>query len=128
MNVHSEFISALMDVAGKSVVLEPRIITEIASILNDFEVAIRNNVALKAEVEKGNKAITENSKLRLEIERLRMALKLALPLLRDDVMEEETGMCYYCGGVDNEDTGDHKPDCVQVAAYLEVRAALEVKL
>jgi hypothetical protein len=60
-------------------------------------------------------------------ERLMKALKLCIPLLRDDVIEEETGQCYYCGGRD-EDNGDaHKDDCRQVIAYLTAREALEPK-
>jgi cell division protein FtsB len=65
--------------------------------------------------------------LKAENERLMKALKLCIPLLRDDVIEEETGQCYYCGGRD-EDNGDaHKDDCRQVIAYLTARVALEPK-
>ena len=56
--------------------------------------------------------------LQSRLDEAMVALRLALPLLQDDVLEDST-ICYYCGA-DMAD-GGHEEDCKQVAAYLKVR-------
>lgn len=53
----------------------------------------------------------------------REALRLCLPLLQDEIHDDDTGACFYCGEV-IESGDEHKPDCKQLVACLAVIAAL----
>lgn len=90
---------------------------------------------LAAEVRRLNQMIADAGDMAAEIRRaqraedfaksenarLRAALELAKPFLRDDIINPDNCNCAYC----DDEEGNHKDDCKQLLAYLACTEALK---
>ena len=82
--------------------------------LENYENNERLKIALENEQDQFAKRNAENA-------RLRAALKLAKPFLREEIINPDNYNCAYC----DDDEGNHKDDCKQLLAYLACVEALK---